>query len=196
MLKKKVKSSKKLNKSQRPAAKNAGLELILALLLLKEQVKSAKPVKARKRVQKKKKPDIEARIKKENGTEFELVVSYGDPLQQVKMLDHTQLFSYLGNNIKVVEYKDNFYGDRTSAMEANDKTIGIQKAYTIIRNKKAEDNVSGGASWTYKLDRDYKAFQYWNLFNRALNLIIYELAMSIGVDSINSSPVEYAAFSQ
>ncbi len=195
MLKKKVKSSKKLNKSKRPSAKNAGLELLLALLLLKEQQKAKKPIKARKRVQKKKKPDIEARVKKEKEPEFELVVSYGDPLQQVKMLDHTQLFSYLGNNVKVVEYKDNFYGDRTSAMEANDKTIGIGKAYTIIRNKKAEDNVAGGASWTYKLDKDYKAFQYWNLFNRALNRIIYELAMSITVDSANSSPVEYAAFS-
>jgi hypothetical protein len=178
-----------MSKAVKKSVRMESLELLIMLLFMAEQKKQPKKDKKKQAKSdktpetKKQKSGIEAKIK-DDSPEIEIIVAYGDPLQQIKVLDHTQMFSYLRNNVKVTEYKDDFYGDRTRSIDANDKTIDIKKAYSFIQAKKKSDITSGGSNRTYTLDKDYRAFQYWNLFNRALNIALYDVIMCMDTGPI------------
>jgi hypothetical protein len=165
-----------------------GLELMLALLILKENKgpKAVKPAAKKSKAPKKEEIEkgIEAKIKGDE-PDFEIVVSYGEPLQQMGVLDHASLFSYLGSGAKAeaVEYKEDVYSSQAGQIEARARTFSIEKAYDFIRKKAREDRVSGSASWTFQLDKDYQDFQYWNLFNNAINRALYYFIESVGVSS-------------
>lgn len=183
------------NKGKNPEKGNAlrrkSLELLLAMMIMQGTAKPAKsaakkPVQAKK--QGEKKPEgIEARVKEKKPAMQAVSVSYGDPLQEIAALDHAGMFSYLNSRAAKPEYREDAYGDRVASVEAASRTIDVRKAYSLIKSKKNEDMAYGGCSWSHTLDKDYRSFQYWKLFNNALNIVLYAISGSTDMGTAASS---------
>ena len=171
-------------KAEKKSRKKTLEMLAVSLAIAKERQKAAE--KSQKRLPGKKgaKKGIEAVVResKKGREKHDNAMAYGQPLEQAGMVDHEKLFSYLGSGAKPAEYNESDYaGKPKEAFAAVHETISMKDVYEIIRQKKKEDLLSGGASTSYKLRKDYEAFQYWNLFNNALNRAFYDIIMCIDI---------------
>lgn len=139
---------------------------------LKEEVKKA--IKA-------KKEEVKAKgriIKTEETRPYFKKDYFQPPVKELPKLNYEKLFSYIGSGVK--EHKaDGYFEQQLNRIHANETTIEKGEAYAIIKEKAWSDTL--GINTGYLALRNEGTFAYWNLFNNALNRVMYGFSFSVNL---------------
>lgn len=99
-------------------------------------------------------------------------------MNELPKLDYEKLFSYVGSGVRENKWADGYFEQQVERIHANETTIERDEAYSIIKEKAWADTL--GIATGYLALKNDGTFAYWNLFNNALNKVMY--GSSFGVN--------------
>ena len=100
------------------------------------------------------------------------------PVNELPRLNYEKLFSYFGSGVKE-QKTDGYFEQQLKRIHANETTIEKEEAYGIIKETAWARTM--GINLGHQALRNEGTFAYWDLFNNALNRVMYNWSFSVNL---------------